>query len=357
MPKIREVSEDNKAERQAVNSIIQGTASDVVKMAMIGIERAIVLQEKKEAAERKERRTRKLTEKEKEKEKEEKGKEAEEEKEEKEKEEEEKTTGKGKEEEKGKDRRTKEGDSPPAHDLDELLAIEEQMMAEAEQENNDQREREAKPKLKKEERKEEKEKEKEEAEEKEEREGEAEEKEKKGYSAALLLQIHDELVYEVRDDMIDWIEDVILNNMEGIQIPIPVDDEPKKEEGEAGDSQTRQIVFPVRLFLGSRFGSMRSFPLKPANQEERYHKKSTARSNTNTEAAPPSRGGIGEEQASDMILEDWLEPKQLYAASVLKFLDSTVYYGLRVNDISTLLFVTIHLHVLVSSDQFRPRLT
>ena len=354
MPKIREVSEDNKAERQAVNSIIQGTASDVVKMAMIGIERAIVLQEKKEASERKERRMRKLTEKEKEKENEEKGKEAaEEENEENEKkrqDEKEKTTRKGKErrtkEEKGKERRIKEGDSPPAHDLDELLAIEEQMMAEAEQEDNDNREREAeKARLKKEERKAEKEKE------------EAEEKEKKGYSAALLLQIHDELVYEVRDDMIDWIEDVILNNMEGIQIPIPVDDEPKKEEGEAGDSQTRQIVFPVRLFLGSRFGSMRSFPLKPANQEERYHKKSTARSNTNTEAAPPSRGGIGEEQASDMILEDWLEPKQLYAASVLKFLDSTVYYGLRVNDISTLLFVTIHLHVLVSSDQFRPRLT
>ena len=301
MPKIREVSEDNKAERQAVNSIIQGTASDVVKMAMIGIERAIVLQEKKEASERKERRMRKLTEKEKEKENEEKGKEAaEEENEENEKkrqDEKEKTTRKGKErrtkEEKGKERRIKEGDSPPAHDLDELLAIEEQMMAEAEQEDNDNREREAeKARLKKEERKAEKEKE------------EAEEKEKKGYSAALLLQIHDELVYEVRDDMIDWIEDVILNNMEGIQIPIPVDDEPKKEEGEAGDSQTRQIVFPVRLFLGSRFGSMRSFPLKPANQEERYHKKSTARSNTNTEAAPPSRGGIGEEQASDMILED-----------------------------------------------------
>ena len=301
MPKIREVSEDNKAERQAVNSIIQGTASDVVKMAMIGIERAIVLQEKKEASERKERRMRKLTEKEKEKENEEKGKEAaEEENEENEKkrqDEKEKTTRKGKErrtkEEKGKERRIKEGDSPPAHDLDELLAIEEQMMAEAEQEDNDNREREAeKARLKKEERKAEKEKE------------EAEEKEKKGYSAALLLQIHDELVYEVRDDMIDWIEDVILNNMEGIQIPIPVDDEPKKEEGEAGDSQTRQIVFPVRLFLGSRFGSMRSFPLKPANQEERYRKKSTTRSNTNTEAAPQSRGGIGEGQASDMILED-----------------------------------------------------
>lgn len=319
MPKIREVSEDNKAERQAVNSIIQGTASDVVKMAMIGIERAIVLQEKKEAAERKERRMRKLSEKEKEKEKEEKGKEtAKEETEEKEKKkDEEENTRKGKEVEKGKERRTKEGDSPPSHDLDELLAIEEQMMAEAEQENNEQREREAeKPSSKKEERKEEKEKEKEEAEEKEEREAEAEaeEKAKKGYSAALLLQIHDELVYEVRDDMIDWIEDVILDNMEGIQIPVTVDDEPKKEgegEGEAGGSQTRQIVFPVRLFLGSRFGSMRSFPLKPANLEERYRKKSKTRSNTNTEAAPPSsRGGIGEEQASDMILEDWFETKQ-----------------------------------------------
>ncbi len=40
----------HKAERQAVNSVIQGTAADLVKLAMLSIDRALVAEEQRELA-------------------------------------------------------------------------------------------------------------------------------------------------------------------------------------------------------------------------------------------------------------------------------------------------------------------
>ncbi|ELR25164.1 DNA polymerase I domain containing protein [Acanthamoeba castellanii str. Neff] len=128
----------HKAERQAVNSVIQGTAADLVKLAMLSIDRALVAEEQRELV----------------------------------------------------DAAVARGSTKGKEKADDV----EQQLGES-----------SRP------------------------------------IAALALQVHDELVYEVREDRVQWMEDLMVRCMES-GLPIRLD-----------------VPLPVRLYLGTRYGHNNDF--------------------------------------------------------------------------------------------------